>query len=1105
MKILLLAPQPFYQERGTPIAVDLILRALSARGDAVDVLTYAEGADVRYPGVTIHRLPQVPFTRGIGPGPSLKKILCDVVFFRAALRLAGRAQYELVHAVEESVFIARVIRRVHGIPYLYDMDSCLSEQIRAKYPALALPAAWLERWEAAAIRDAAAVVPVCDALAGIAEHFGARRIVLLRDISLLSLNNQAMNSGRPMKNEWGVDGPIVMYIGNLERYQGIDLLLESFAIARRHVPAAHLVVVGGDPQHIRRYEAVAKRLALGDHVHFVGPRPVAQMTDCVEAADVLVSPRLSGGNTPMKIYSYLASGKAILATDLPTHTQVLSAEVAVLRAPTPEAFADGLVRLLEDSALRRRLGAAASRLAEQRYSYSVFLKTFNDLYGDVSADLHISHPSVSAAKAGHGRVAQGLRLLVSAALLWLVMAKFQVHGVGTLMARMDWRFAVPALGLFLINRLVTTLEWQILLRAKGLIFPFRQLLRVVWVSNFFGHFLPAAVGGDSVRMVAMARRCEQTPEALSSVVVERLNGALSLAVLAAVGAWWSAVWWGSRTVLYAIALPFLGVSLIVLLLWTSPGYQFLTRVVSRFQRVPGHRFLVKVHEAVSAYRHQPWPVAASLLLSTWTHLNRVGAMYLLAKGMGIDLLLGEALVCVPTALFVAMLPISISGLGVRESALMLLLAPVGISTTEAFTLSLAFHLAALTSNLPGGMWSLWAMQSTGRPKTPRSADRPLRVLRVIDRLGYGDRLHGAGRVWLNSLPAFNNGREVIPCVLRLPASLERRFAQEGIRLRNLKKGRFNPLAIATLYRLIRRERVDVLHLEGYGASTFGRIAGILTGTPAIIHLHDMYGATPWYVRWCDWWLAPATARSVAVSEGVAEACATRLHIPRERIAVIPNAIPVGWVQPVAAEPLAQLRHALRIPQGSRVIGTVAHLQAEKDVPSLIEAVAHLCAAGRDCHVIVVGEGPDRAAIEQQIARLRLADRVHLVGFQPDVRPYLALMEVAVFSSLSEGCPNTLLEAMAMGRPIVATAARGIRELVRDGENGLLVQVGDSEAIAHAVGRLLAESTLAARLVAQVKQDAEAYQMPTHVRRLRHLYEDLVSEAHPSEGGRRDAS
>jgi len=153
----------------------------------------------------------------------------------------------------------------------------------------------------------------------------------------------------------------------------------------------------------------------------------------------------------------------------------------------------------------------------------------------------------------------------------------------------------------------------------------------------------------------------------------------------------------------------------------------------------------------------------------------------------------------------------------------------------------------------------------------------------------------------------------------------------------------------------------------------------------------------------------------------------------------------------------------------------------------------------------VGEGPDRAAIEQQIARLRLADRVHLVGFQPDVRPYLALMEVAVFSSLSEGCPNTLLEAMAMGRPIVATAARGIRELVRDGENGLLVQVGDSEAIAHAVGRLLAESTLAARLVAQVKQDAEAYQMPTHVRRLRHLYEDLVSEAHPSEGGRRDAS
>ena len=114
MRVLLLAPQPFYQERGTPIAVDLVLRSLSARWDDVDVLTYHEGASVDYPGVRLHRIPRLPFVRGVGPGPTLKKLLCDAVFFFAALRMARRTRYDLVHAVEESVFVALVIKRVFG-------------------------------------------------------------------------------------------------------------------------------------------------------------------------------------------------------------------------------------------------------------------------------------------------------------------------------------------------------------------------------------------------------------------------------------------------------------------------------------------------------------------------------------------------------------------------------------------------------------------------------------------------------------------------------------------------------------------------------------------------------------------------------------------------------------------------------------------------------------------------------------------------------------------------------------------------------------------------------------------------------------------------------
>jgi glycosyltransferase involved in cell wall biosynthesis len=387
VRILLLAPQPFYQVRGTPIAVDLMLRTLSARGDDVDVLVYHEGAPVAYPGVRVHRIPRLPGLGGIGPGPSMKKLCCDVPFFAQALRLAARRRYDLVHAVEESVFMAVVIRQLFGIPFVYDMDSSMSEQIAAKYPFIAWMGKWIRACEEHAIRNAEAVVPVCDALAEIAGRYQPRRLAVLRDISLLAVDPQSSPSDRSLKDELRIDGLTVMYIGNLEPYQGIDLLLDSFALARREVPSAQLVVVGGSTADVRQYRERSELLRLSGSVHFVGPQPVDRLAKCFASADVLVSPRITGGNTPMKIYSYLDSGRAVLATDLPTHTQVLTDEVAILRPAQPQPFADGLVRLLNDPSLRSRLAHSAKALVQTCYSYDVFQDTLKGLY----ASLENSH------------------------------------------------------------------------------------------------------------------------------------------------------------------------------------------------------------------------------------------------------------------------------------------------------------------------------------------------------------------------------------------------------------------------------------------------------------------------------------------------------------------------------------------------------------------------------------------------------------------------------------------------------------------------------------------------------------------------------------------
>lgn len=381
MKILLLAPHPFYQERGTPIAVDLLIRTLAERGAHIDVLTYHEGQERTYPGpgsVRLLRIPAPPACRNIPPGFSLKKLRADAAMYRMAIRLVRDNRYDLVHAVEEAVFIAMRIRRRTGIPYIYDMDSSMSRQIADKMP-IATCLLPVMRWcERKAVRGATGVAAVCDSLADQARADGAARIAILRDVPLLD-STATPTPSRGFRDERGITGPTLLYIGNLESYQGIDLLLNAFAQVPRDLEA-HLVIVGGIPSHVTSYQALAQKLAIADTVHLLGPRPLPDMAALMADADILVSPRIHGTNTPMKIYSYMAAGKAILATDLFTHTQVLDPDTACLAPPEPTAFGAAMTTLIREPSTRAQLGSASQHAVETHYSLSVYRQTLYDLY-----------------------------------------------------------------------------------------------------------------------------------------------------------------------------------------------------------------------------------------------------------------------------------------------------------------------------------------------------------------------------------------------------------------------------------------------------------------------------------------------------------------------------------------------------------------------------------------------------------------------------------------------------------------------------------------------------------------------------------------------------
>jgi hypothetical protein len=182
---LFLAPQPFYQDRGTPIAVDLLLKVYSERGETLDVVTYHEGRDIHYPNVTIIRTHKFPLVRNIRPGFSLKKLVCDGSMLLKATSLALTHKYQFVHAVEESVFIALLLKVTLGIPYLYDMDSSLSQQMVEKYPRLSFLTNLLSFLEGVAVQHAEAVIPVCDRLAQDIQQYKPKKVFILPDVSLV--------------------------------------------------------------------------------------------------------------------------------------------------------------------------------------------------------------------------------------------------------------------------------------------------------------------------------------------------------------------------------------------------------------------------------------------------------------------------------------------------------------------------------------------------------------------------------------------------------------------------------------------------------------------------------------------------------------------------------------------------------------------------------------------------------------------------------------------------------------------------------------------------------------------------------------------------------
>ena len=363
MRVLMLAPEPIYTPRGTPIAVLNRCRALTALGLQVDLVTYPVGQDVDMPGLRFLRTPGLPGLRQVKIGPSLAKLPLDALLLCVAARQLRRCRYDVIHTVEEAGVAGWLLRAIFRVPFVHDVHSDLGTVLRdygfgQRHPVVLL-ARGLERHVLASAKviivNFPGLVPVVTAQAP------RTPVHVLRSLSLGYQVDPALSD--KLRSSWGQDRPVILYTGSFEPYQGLPLLLDAMAVVRESLPQALLVLVGGRPEQVTEVTRQAARLGVAGAVVCAGQCPPDEIPSYLAAADILVSSRRDGINTPCKLYDYLRAGKPIVATRTASHLDVLDDQCAVLTDPTPQAFAAALLAVLRDPTLSDRLSMAATERA----------------------------------------------------------------------------------------------------------------------------------------------------------------------------------------------------------------------------------------------------------------------------------------------------------------------------------------------------------------------------------------------------------------------------------------------------------------------------------------------------------------------------------------------------------------------------------------------------------------------------------------------------------------------------------------------------------------------------------------------------------------------
>jgi glycosyltransferase involved in cell wall biosynthesis len=377
-----------------------------------------------------------------------------------------------------------------------------------------------------------------------------------------------------------------------------------------------------------------------------------------------------------------------------------------------------------------------------------------------------------------------------------------------------------------------------------------------------------------------------------------------------------------------------------------------------------------------------------------------------------------------------------------------------------------------------------------RPTT----EKPLRLLLVVDSLEVG----GAERHVADLAAALHRKGHEVEVACSVAGGLAQRLQEAGVPFRplteRLVKRRVSPAYARGVGRLLKEKSFDLVHAHIYASAVAAAIATRKTGPRLVITEHTEASWQTWRTRRVSRWAHGRSSHTIAVSTPIRRRLIEKDRVPPDRVSLIPNAVipapddppnlsgtlPDGWLE----EPL---------------VGVVARLQPEKGVATFLKAAALVSKASPGARFLVVGDGPLREELRDLVGRLGVEDRVRFLGYRTEARALIRLLDVLVVPSLTEGSPLIVLEAMAAGVPVVASAVGGVPDQARHGEEGLLVPPGDPEALAGAMDELLRDPRRARRLGAAGRRRTEnGFSHETLVRRIEGVYRAVLEGKTPSD-------